>query len=110
MANDSADDPSNSIRLMEENVTAGIVEVRVEGKWRTVCSAEFTLSAALVACLQLGFYGAYSHNSTTKYVYIESLFDQLATGSSSQTSLAKDLIAPNILSCSQLLPSSVGQN
>ena len=72
MANDSADDPSNNIRLIEGNGTAGIVEVLVEGQWRTVCSTEFK-SAALVACLQLGFYGAYSYNATTKYVYIVKL-------------------------------------
>ena len=71
MANDSAVDPSNNIQLIKGNGTAGIVEVRVEGQWRTVCSMGFTQSTARVACLQLGFYGAYSHNATTKYVYFE---------------------------------------
>ena len=68
MANDSASDPSSDIRLVEGNGTAGIVEVHLDNQWRAICSTEFAQLAAVVACLQLGFYGAYGHNITAKYV------------------------------------------
>ena len=68
MADDSASDPSSDIRLVEGNGTAGIVEVHFDNQWRTICSVDFAQSAAVVACLQLGFYGAYGHNVTARYV------------------------------------------
>ena len=59
-SSDSAD-PSNDIRLVNGNSTDGTVEVRVGGQWRTVCSIFFSQSAAVVACRQLGFLGAYGY-------------------------------------------------
>ena len=68
MTNESEDDPSNNIRLAAGNVTAGVIEVHIEGQWRTaaVCSYDLMPNVAHVACRQLGFHGAYSFGNGTK--------------------------------------------
>lgn len=54
--------PDGDLRLSDgntsENSASGRLEILVNGQWGTVCSVDFELSDANVACKQLGYKSA----------------------------------------------------
>ena len=51
-----SDDLTFTIRLANGSDTAGRVEVKVNGKWGTVCGLDLTHNEAKVMCVELGFH------------------------------------------------------
>ena len=62
------DHREGGLRLVGGTSSAGAVELFLNGKWNRICSVNFKLTHAHVACRQLGFSGATGFYNDGRYV------------------------------------------